>query len=123
MPLSGRGQARIGHKAVSHAEKTLGAMTSLNRDSRAAIKLIQDKAQQWVNDVQNGHLHDQNIWCSLKFQLCPRMLYGICSSAATFEELSKALQQQYHQILPLDRVACTTTVQSRTHQLRSLAMG
>ena len=61
VPLSGRGQARIGHKAVSHAEKTLGAMTSLNRDSRAAIKLIQDKAQQWANEAERSSSRSEHM--------------------------------------------------------------
>jgi hypothetical protein len=57
VPIPGGGKAGIGHRAVSHAEKTLGAMTSPDRDSRAAIVMIQEKAQQWVNNVRNGHLH------------------------------------------------------------------
>ncbi len=57
MPLPGGGKAGIGHKVVSHAEKTLGAMTSSDGDSRAAIVIIQEKVQQWVKDVRNGHLH------------------------------------------------------------------
>ena len=57
VPLPGGGKAGIGHKAVSHAKKTLGAMTSPDGDSRAAIVMIQEKVQQWVNNVRNGHLH------------------------------------------------------------------
>jgi hypothetical protein len=84
-----------------HAEKTLGAMTSPNGDSCAVIMMMQDKAQQWVNDVRNGKLHRRNVWFSLKFQLLPRIVYGLCSSTATFEELGNALRKQYYQILPL----------------------
>jgi hypothetical protein len=57
VPHPGGGKAGIGHKAVSHAKKTLGMMTSPDRDSWAAIVMIQEKAQQWMNDVWNGHLH------------------------------------------------------------------
>ncbi len=57
VPLPGVGKARIRHRAVSHTEKTLGVMTSPDRDSWAAIVMIQEKAQQWVNNVRNGHLH------------------------------------------------------------------
>ena len=97
-----------------HAKKTLGAMTSPNGDSRAAIMMMQDKAQQWVNDVRNGKLHRRNVWFSLKFQLLPRIVYGLCSSTATFEELGNALRKQYYQILPLGGVVRTTTIESRT---------
>jgi hypothetical protein len=114
VPLPGGGKAGIGHKVVSHPKKTLGAMTSPDGDSRAAILMIQEKAQQWVNDMLNGHFHQRNVWFLLKVQLCPRILYGICSSTATFNELSMALHQQYYQILLLGGVVRTTTVESRT---------
>ncbi len=91
VPLPGRGSAGIGHKLVSHAEKMLGAMTSPDGNSRAAIRMIQDKAQQGVNDVRNGKFHHHNVWFLLKFQLCLQIVYGLCSSTATFNELSNAL--------------------------------
>ncbi len=114
VPLPDEGKAGFGYKVVSHAKKTLGAMTSLDGESRAVIVMIQEKSQQWVNNVQNGHLHQWNVWFLLKVQICPRILYGICSSIATFDELSMALHQQYYHILPLGSVAHTTTVESRT---------
>ncbi len=100
VPFPGGGTAGIGHKLVTHIEKTLGAMTSPDGDSRAAIMMMQDKAQQWVNDVRNSKLHCRNVWFSLKFQLLPRIMYSLCSSTATFEELGNALRKQYYQILP-----------------------
>ena len=114
VPLPGGGSARIGHKPVSHAEKTLGAMTSPDGNSRAALRMMQDKAQQWVNNVRYGKLHRRNVWFLLKFQLRPRLIYGLCSSTATFEELSNALSRQYYQILPLGGVVRTTAIASRT---------
>ena len=70
-------------------------MTSPDSNCRAAIRMMQDKAQQWVNDVRNGKLHHRNVWFSLKFQLRPRIIYGLCSSTATFDELSNAMRRQY----------------------------
>jgi hypothetical protein len=61
VPLSGGQEAPIDHKSVDHAEKTLGAMSSPNRNSFASIKMIQEKAQVWINAVQNGHLHRCNL--------------------------------------------------------------
>ena len=75
--------------------------------------MIQDKAQQWVNDVRNSKLHHRNVWFLLKFQLCPQIVYGLCSSTATFNKLSNALPQQYYQILPLGGVVRTSTTESR----------
>ncbi len=63
--------------------------------------MMQDKAKRWVNDVRNGKLHCRNVWFSLKFQLFPRIVYGLCSSTATFNDLGNALRKQYYQILPL----------------------
>jgi hypothetical protein len=49
--------------------------------------------------------------------------YGICSSTATFDELSMALHQQYYQILPLGCVVRTTTVKSHTINLGFYGIG
>jgi hypothetical protein len=89
-------------------------MTSPDGNSQAAIKTMQEKAQKWANNVQNGHLLQHNVWFLLKGQLWPQIGYGICNSTATFQELSKALHWQYYQILPLGRIARTTIVESRT---------
>ena len=50
VPLPGGGTAGIGHKLVTHTKTTLGAMTSPDGNSRAAIMMMQDKAQRWVNN-------------------------------------------------------------------------
>ena len=62
----------------------------------------------------NGKLHRHNVWFSLKFQLVPRIVYGLCSLTASFDDLSNALRKQYYQILPLGGVVRTTTIESRT---------
>ncbi len=114
VPLPGGNEAMIDHKSVEHVEKTLGAMTSPDGNSGASLQLIQDKAQQWINAVQNGHLHRCNIWFALKVQFWPRINYGLYSLTATFDELEGALYLQYYQIPPLCGVVQTTTVESRT---------
>jgi hypothetical protein len=114
VPLPGAGRASINHKLVEHAEKTLGAMMLPNGNSNLAIEMMQEKAQQWINAVRNGHLHGRNVWFSLKVQIWPRIGYGLCSLTATLEELDRALPRQYYQILPLGRVVCMTLVRSRT---------
>jgi hypothetical protein len=68
VPLPGGGNASINHKPVKHTEKTLGAMTSRDGNSDFAIGMMQEKAQQWINAVRNGHLHHRIIWFSLKVQ-------------------------------------------------------
>jgi hypothetical protein len=35
-------------------------------DSIASICMMQDKAQQCINDMRSGHLHHRNFWFSLK---------------------------------------------------------
>jgi hypothetical protein len=114
VPLPRGSAAAIDHKSVDHAEKTLSAMTSPDRNSGASLQIIQEKAQQWINAVRNGHLHCCKVWFSLKVQFWPRIGYGLCSSTATFNKLEGALHRQYYQILPLCGVVQTTTVRSRT---------
>jgi hypothetical protein len=113
VPLPGGGSAGIEHKLAQHAKKTLGAMSSPDGNSRAAIMMIQDKAQKWVNDVQNGKLHRHNVWFSMKCQLVPRIVFGLCSSTASFDDLSNALRKQYYQILPPGGVVRTANINSR----------
>jgi hypothetical protein len=114
VPLPNGSSELISHKKVSHAEKTLGAMTSPDGDSTGSIAMMQEKAQQWINAVCNGHLHQQNVWFSLKVQFWPRVRYSLCSSRATLHKLENGLHRQYYQILPLGGVVRTTTVESRT---------
>jgi hypothetical protein len=114
VPLPQKGRSPIAHNSVTHAEKTLGAMTSPDGSSRALIEMMQEKVQKWLNDVRNGHLHRRNVWFSLKVQFWPRIGYGLCSSTASFNKPHRALHWQYYQILPLGGVVCTTTVESRT---------
>jgi hypothetical protein len=114
VPLPKSRKAAISHKSITHAEKTLGAMTSPDGDSIASICMMQDKAQQWINNVCGGHLHYRNVWFLLKVQFWLQVGYGLCSSMASFQDLERALHKQYYQILPLGRIVCTTPVESRT---------
>ena len=90
VPLPGGKVATIDHTHANHAEKTLGAMTCPDGDSSASLQMMQEKAQQWVNAIKNGHLHRRNVWFSLKVQFWPRIQYGLCSSTAMFHELENA---------------------------------
>jgi hypothetical protein len=114
VPLPRSNAVVISHRSAKYGEKTLDAMTSLDGNSAASIKMIQEKAQQWINAVRNKHLHQHNVWFLLKVQFWPRIGYGLCSLMATFQELENALHQQYFQILPLGGVVRTTPVESRS---------
>ncbi len=89
-------------------------MTSPDGNTSSAIAMMQEKAQQWINAVRNGHLHRLNVWFSLKIQFFPRISYGLCISTASFQELERALHCKYYQILHLCGVVHITTVRSRT---------
>jgi hypothetical protein len=88
-------------------------MTSPDGNSLAAIVMMQQKAQQWINLVRNGHLHCRNIRFLLGAQFWPRVGYSLCSSTATYNELETALQKQYYQILPLGGIIRTAPPESR----------
>ncbi len=68
VPLPRGEEAPIAHRQVGHAEKTLGAMTSPDGNSKASFQLMQEKAQTWIDAVRSRHLHRCNIWFSLKVQ-------------------------------------------------------
>jgi hypothetical protein len=105
--LPGGATAAIGHRPVTHSKKTLGAMTSPDGSSTGQIAMMQEKAQNWINPVRNGHLHRWNVWFLLGVQFWPRVGYSLCSSTATYDELENALQKQYYQILPLGGIIRT----------------
>jgi hypothetical protein len=73
VPLPGSNAVAISHKSAKHGEKTLGTMTSPDGNGAASIKMIQEKAQQWINTVQNGHLHRRNVWFLLKCSSGPEL--------------------------------------------------
>ncbi len=89
-------------------------MALLDGDSIASICMMQDKAQQWINDVRGGHLHCRNVWFLLKVQFWLQVGYGLCSSTASFQDLERVLHKQYYQILPLGGIVRTIPVESRT---------
>ncbi len=101
----------------------LGATTLPDGNSSSAISMIQEKAQQWINAIRNGHLHCHNVWFSLKIKFFRRISYGLCSSTATVKELEQALHCQYYQILPLGGIVCTTTVRSKTIDVGFFGVG
>ncbi len=113
VPLPEGGSAAIAHRPVSHAEKTIGALTSPDGDSASAILQMQEKAQQWVDAVRNSHLHQQNVWFLLGVQFLPWVGFSICNSMATYNKLEHALQRQYFQILPLGGVIRTVPLNCR----------
>ncbi len=113
VPLPGGASAAIEHRPVTHSEKMLGAMTSPDGNSLAAIVMMQQKAQQWIDLVRNGHLHRRNVWFLLGMQFWPRVGYSLCSSTATYNKLEMALKKQYYQILPLRGIIRTAPLDSR----------
>ena len=113
VPLPNKPAAEISHHPVSHSEKTLGAMTSPDGNSKASTALMQEKAQGWVNDIKVGNLTRRMIWFSMKVQFWPRVGYSLCNSMATFAELTASLQSQYYQILPYCGVVRTVATEAR----------
>jgi hypothetical protein len=89
-------------------------MTSPNWNSSTSICMMQDKAQQWINDVRGGHLHCRNVWFLLKVQFWPRVRYGLFSLMTSFQDLDRTLHRQYYQIFPLGGIVQTTPVDSQT---------
>jgi hypothetical protein len=58
-----------------------------------SILQMQEKAQQWVDAVRNGHLHHRNVWFLLGVQFWPQVGYSLCNSMATYEELEKCFAE------------------------------
>jgi hypothetical protein len=74
---------------------------------------MQEKVQQWVDAVRNGHLHHRNVWFLLGVQFWPWVGYSLCNSMAAYEELENALQKQYFQILLVGSIIRTAPLNCR----------
>ena len=90
----------IVHLGVNEASKTLGSMTCPSGDTSAALSRIQDKAQEWVDQVKNAGLSRRNVWFLMEHQFLPKVGFGCGTIAAPFDEISNALHRQYFQLLP-----------------------
>ncbi len=77
VPLPGGSFAAIVHCPITHAKKTLGAMTSPDGTSSGAIQQIQEKVQQSVDTVRKGHIHHWNVWFLLQVQFWPQEGYSL----------------------------------------------
>ncbi len=93
VPLPGGSSTTIAHRPVTHAEKTLGAMTSPNGNCLAAIQMMHEKARHWIDSIKNGQLYHRNVWFSLGIQFWPRVGYSLCNSAASYNKLESAQQK------------------------------
>jgi hypothetical protein len=104
VPLPRWSSPAITHCPISHAEKTLGAVTSPDGTSSSAIQQMQEKVQEWVDAVRNRNIHRRNVWFLLQAKFWPRVGYSSCNSTVSYEELENGLQRQYYRILPLGGV-------------------
>ena len=108
----------IDHILVDNARKTLGIYIYPSGKVDAHIKAMQEKAQELIDRVKEGHKHHSNIWFLLDHQLWPKVGYGLCSISATWRELDDCLCQKWWQIVPMGGLIC-----SASHQIRDTNVG
>jgi hypothetical protein len=113
VPLPNNSLAAIKHNPVSHSEKTLEAMTSVDGSSKASIKYMQAKAKEWVNDLLVSSFTRRMAWFSMNVQFWPKVSYSLCNTMATFDVLAASLQSEYYRMLPKCGVVRSTPTWSR----------
>ncbi len=52
----------IDHLSVDTAQDTLGVYTCPSGKASAHIKVMQRKAQEWIDQAKEGHKRRQDIW-------------------------------------------------------------
>jgi hypothetical protein len=52
---------------------------------------MQEKAQQWVDAVCNGHIHRRNVWFLMGVQFWLQVGYSVYTSMVIYKELEVSL--------------------------------
>ena len=91
----------IEHCGVNVAHKTLGVMTCPSGDSAAAVTMMKEKAQDWIDRATSAKLARRSIWFLKERQFKPRVGFGIGVNTAPLSVLSECLMKQYHKLVPL----------------------
>ncbi len=68
---------------VDTGREALGVFTCPSGDALSQIKSMQDKAQDWIDLAKEVKLHQHDIWFLMDHQLWSKVVYGLCSLAAS----------------------------------------
>ena len=99
---------QIEHAAVDTAKETLGVLKIPVGDSKAAVDMMQNKADEWIARAKEGTLSRRDVWLLLDRQLWPRVGYGLISNTSHWHKLTDCLKKQCWQLIPLGGVIHTT---------------
>ena len=117
VPMPDGSSVTIDNLSVDTAKETLGVWTCPSGKADESIKVIQKKAQEWIDRAKEGKLKRRDVWFLLKHQLWPRLKYGLCSSTASYTQLTHCLKKQWWQLLPLGGIIRTarTPIRQTSH--------
>ena len=101
VPLPDGSQVYIEHASVDAAKETLGIYTCPSGCSKETRKQMVAKGQQWIDNAKNGKLQRRNLWFLLDKSFWPKVSCGLCCNLSSFGDLSRCLQKQWYQILPM----------------------
>ena len=100
IPLPQDESTTLTSKHPSHAEKTLGVLTSPCGGHAAHLVAMQDKATGWLRSILNGHLPASHTWASYQHQLLPRLQYALGTLTNDLASAEKCLQSMEFKLLP-----------------------
>jgi hypothetical protein len=99
VPLEEGTFSEIEHLNIDIPTKTLGLMTASTGSNAEAIKQMKDKAEAWLAQAKAGKLHKQNVWFLMDKQFWPKVVYGIGTVSAPFQELEDGIIHTYYDML------------------------
>ena len=100
VPLTDGSFGEIQHLGIHEHIKTLGSMTCPSGSSKGALEYMKTKGIAWKDMIKGGKLSRRNVWFMLDKQFWPRISFGLCAIAATYQELSECLMKIYYEIHP-----------------------
>ena len=100
IPLPQDETTTLTSKHPTHAEKTLGVITSPCGGHAAQLVSMQEKANGWLRTILNGHLPSSHSWASYVHQLLPRLQYALGTLTNDLASAEHCLQAMEFKLLP-----------------------
>jgi hypothetical protein len=91
-------------KPIGSAEKKLGVFTSPSGNFECQLEHITKTGIEWASNMQSSSCPARDAWLGLRYQLFPKISYGLVAVSAPPKQLEKVFQTIYYKALPSLRV-------------------
>ena len=90
----------IDRKDPAEAIRVVGVMQALNGDMSAQVTTLEEKANQWAENIKNGWLNRRLAWHGLHSMIWPSLAYPLRASSISWAQGDKITRRLYRALLP-----------------------